>query len=294
MFTERKVRKLAKEANRYIAQAKREMAKSPELFPGAEKQAVETALASLQAAIERRVPNDILEALKEAKNRVDRHLPIYRKSLVREYVEVIVVALVLALFIRTFIVQAFKIPSGSMIPTLRVGDHILVNKFIYGIPIPFTDRKIPLSKPERGDIVVFKFPNNPSIDYIKRVVGLPGDTIEVRGDDLYVNGELAAKTRDGTFRFEDPRGYPQTSEMYIENLTGRKHPVLYDKNALRGGDQVQKVPSGHYFCMGDNRDHSNDSRYWGFVPESYLRGEAMVIYFSWPPGQLLRFGKIIR
>lgn len=176
-----------------------------------------------------------------------------RKSVVREYAEAIVIAIVLALFIRTFVIQAFKIPSGSMKPTLLVGDHILVNKFIYGIKLPFTDKiLISLSQPERGDVVVFKFPLDTRKDYIKRVIGLPGDRVELVDKQLLINGRPT----------EDPRAsYSISGNMRMFG------PVT--------------VPAGHLFVMGDNRDESSDSRVWGFVPRPYLKGKAFFIYWSW-------------
>jgi len=176
-----------------------------------------------------------------------------RKSVLREYAEAIVIAVVLALFIRTFVVQAFKIPSGSMKPTLLVGDHILVNKFIYGIKIPFTDKTIiELGKPKRGDVVVFKYPLDTKKDYIKRVIGLPGDKVELVNKQLFINGRV----------MDDPHA----SYSFYGNLRNFG-PVA--------------VPAHHLFVMGDNRDESSDSRVWGFVPYAYLKGKAFLIYWSW-------------
>jgi signal peptidase I len=176
-----------------------------------------------------------------------------RKSVLREYAEAIIIAVVLALFIRTFVVQAFKIPSGSMKPTLLVGDHILVSKFIYGIKVPFTDKIIiKLGTPKRGDVVVFKYPLDTKKDYIKRVIGLPGDRIELINKQLFVNGRVT----------EDP------------------HASYSVYGNLRNFGPVT-VPAKHLFVMGDNRDESSDSRVWGFVPLSYLKGKAFLIYWSW-------------
>jgi signal peptidase I len=176
-----------------------------------------------------------------------------RKSVLREYVEAIVIAVILALFIRTFVVQAFKIPSGSMKPTLLVGDHILVNKFIYGIKIPFTDKTlIHLGKPKREDVVVFKYPLDTHKDYIKRVIGLPGDKIELANKQLRINGKIV----------DDP------------------HASYSVYGNLRNFGPIT-VPTHHLFVMGDNRDESSDSRVWGFVPYAYLRGKAFLIYWSW-------------
>ena len=182
------------------------------------------------------------------------------KSGLRENIEAIAVAVVLALFIRTFVVQAFKIPSGSMKPTLLIGDHILVNKFIYGVKIPFWDKIIiPIKKPERGDIVVFKFPEDPSKDFIKRVIGIAGDVIEIRNKQLYVNHKR------------------------METLYG----VYLDSSIISGSIQPRDnfgpvtVPPDALFVMGDNRDHSYDSRFWGFVRLNALKGKAFIIYWSW-------------
>ena len=177
-----------------------------------------------------------------------------KKSVFREYAEAAVIAIVLALFIRTFVVQAFKIPSGSMEPTLLVGDHILVNKFLYGIKIPFINKTlIPISEPERNDVIVFIYPVDKSKDFIKRVIGLPGDEIEIVGNKIYINGKP----------FEDKYGY---------------YPGLTRK--ARFGPVT--VPKDHLFVMGDNRNHSYDSRYWGFVPLDAVKGKAFIIYWSWP------------
>ncbi len=180
------------------------------------------------------------------------------KSRLRENVEAILLAILLALFIRTFIVQAFKIPSGSMEDTLLIGDHILVNKFIYGIRMPFTNKAIvPIGEPERGDIVVFKFPQDPKMDFIKRVVAIPGDTVECRNKVVYVNGEPEASA------------YAVHKDAFIL------------RNNPRDNFGPIKVPADSLFVMGDNRDRSNDSRFWNFVSYSELRGKAFMIYWSW-------------
>lgn len=179
-----------------------------------------------------------------------------KKSTTREYIEAILIALVLALFIRTFVVQAFKIPSGSMLNTLQIGDHILVNKFIYGVKNPFTGATwIPITKPERRDIVVFKYPLNPSQDYIKRVIGVAGDTIEIKNKKVYVNGK--------------PQDEPYT--------------IFLDSNIVQNRDNMAPitVPPHSLFVMGDNRDNSYDSRFWHFVDLSAVQGKAFIIYWSW-------------
>ena len=179
-------------------------------------------------------------------------------GVIREYAESIVVAILIALFIRAFVVQAFKIPSGSMEPTLLVGDHLLVNKFIYGINLPFIERKFLVYKdPQRGDIVVFIFPKDKKKDFIKRVVGAPGDTVEIRRKKIYINGEL----------WDDSHGVYRDAE--VTGLVPRDNfgPVV--------------VPPEHVLVMGDNRDRSYDSRFWGFVPFNQIKGKALILYWSW-------------
>ena len=196
-----------------------------------------------------------------------------KKSKVRENVEALLIAIVLALFIRTFIVQAFKIPSGSMKDTLLIGDYILVNKFIYGIRMPFSNSTIiPVENPKRGDIIVFKFPKDPSKDFIKRVIGVGGDTVEIHNKAVYVNGELL---NDKAYAIhEDPDTFPAIGQN-------------------RDNFGPVKVPKGKLFVMGDNRDESNDSRFWGFVDLSELRGKAFIIYWSWDKQDVsVRWGRL--
>lgn len=179
---------------------------------------------------------------------------------VKEYAEAILIAILIALFIRTFVVQAFKIPSGSMKPTLQIGDHILVNKFIYGVKIPFVRTTlIPVSEPERGDIVVFIYPQDRTKDFIKRVIAVGGDTLEIRNKEIYVNGS----------RYEDNHG------VYAD-------PVVMP-GAMQPRDNMGpvKIPEGTIFVMGDNRDQSYDSRFWGFVELKDVMGKAFMIYWSW-------------
>lgn len=179
------------------------------------------------------------------------------KSKIREYTEAVALAIILALFIRAFVVQAFKIPSGSMIPTLQVGDHILVNKFIYGFRVPLMNHKLfSFEEPQRGDVVVFIYPDDPTKDFIKRVIGVGGDAIEIRGTKVNINGE----------EYEDPHGYYSNHTIDLVGGCPYCGPL--------------QVPEGHLFVLGDNRDNSKDSRYWGFVPLNSVRGKAFMIYWS--------------
>src|SRR3954454_4563788 len=187
------------------------------------------------------------------------------KSLLREYLEALLIAVIFATFARTWIVQAFKIPSGSMEKNLLIGDHILVNKFIYGPTVsPLEEKLLPIRKPKRGDVVVFKYPEDPTRDFIKRCMGLPGDTMKMIGRDLYVNGRLV----DGSSFTWYADAEPSSRDLFF-------HP---GRPAESFGPKT--VGPASYFCMGDNRDNSNDSRFWGTVPESYLKGRAFVVYWS--------------
>jgi len=186
----------------------------------------------------------------------------YRKSTLREYFESIVIAVILALFVRTWVVQAFKIPTGSMENNLLVGDHLLVNKFIYGPTALGAARTLlPVDGVHRGDVVVFKYPEDPERDFIKRVIGLPGETIEIREKKVYIDGK---PLEEPYVHFLQPAGsYGEFAAFDVREQYG---PVT--------------VPPGHYFMMGDNRDNSQDSRYWGFLPREYIKGKALLVYWS--------------
>jgi signal peptidase I len=208
----------------------------------------------------------------------NNNLDIKRKSTFREYAEALAIAILLALFIRTFVIQAFKIPSGSMTPTLIIGDHLLVNKFIYGIRIPLIDHFIiQYNKPERGDIVVFKWPNDERKDFIKRVIGIEGDTIEIKNDVLYLNGEKIETTYVAKYSDNNITG----AEIYEESLGENEHYIL-DQYVRYEDIGPITVPENSIFVMGDNRDNSQDSRYWGFVSLNKVKGKALIIYWSWP------------
>jgi len=213
---------------------------------------------------------------------------VRQKSTLREYAEAAAIAILLALFIRTFIVQAFKIPSGSMKPTLLIGDHLLVNKFIYGIKIPFIDKYIiELKRPKKGDVVVFKWPRDERKDFIKRVIGVEGDVIEIKKDVLYVNNrKINTKYVDNFSDNEITK-----AQKYIEYLDGCEHFIL-DEYIRYDNFGPITVPKRSIFVMGDNRDNSQDSRYWGFVSINKIKGKALIIYWSWPHWK--RFLKIIR
>ncbi|HHO59622.1 MAG TPA: signal peptidase I [Thiotrichales bacterium] len=198
-----------------------------------------------------------------------------KEPVVVEYAKSFFPVLLIVFLLRGFVVEPFRIPSGSMLPSLYIGDFILVNKFAYGVRIPVINKKvIDLSEPERGDVVVFRYPRDPSLDYIKRVVGLPGDHIAYYNKVLYVNGKVISREFVGQYK-----GPGQThANQYTEDLLGVKHDILLmpaRPNTLQG---EYIVPENMYFCMGDNRDNSNDSRVWGPVPEENLVGKAFMIW----------------
>ncbi|KWV56397.1 S26 family signal peptidase [Rhizobium altiplani] len=207
-----------------------------------------------------------------------------------ENIKVIAQALILAMVIRTVLFQPFTIPSGSMMPTLLVGDYIFVNKFAYGysrFSLPFSPNlfsgRIFASEPKRGDIVVFRFPPNPDVDYIKRLVGLPGDRIQVKEGVLYVNGTAVPRVPNGTFNSDYAQDPGQDVPVYRETLDNGVSFDTLDQSPVSRGDNTREfiVPDGHYFMMGDNRDNSLDSRFdVGFVPAENLVGRASVIFFS--------------
>ena len=222
--------------------------------------------------------------------------PKKKKNSFREYAEALITAILVALFIRAFVIEAFKIPSGSMIPTLSVGDHIFVNKFAYGLRIPLTKiRAVKIGEPKRGDVVVFIYPVDEGKDFIKRVVGIPGDRVRIEGNEVWVNGERIKRlplevsqypgdkrrlvVRDGTQRTIPSSPGWRDFDYYEERIGEADHVVQYEKNLDRQAYEVV-VPPGNYFVIGDNRDNSADSREWGFVPGENVKGRAMFVWLS--------------
>ena len=237
-----------KEARLLLREGRRVLRKYSHRLTGEQQAKVKTAIDALSEAVIARDFDKLPGALNALDDVLDSHLGFARKSTAREYTESIGVAVLIALFLRAFVVEAFKIPSGSMIPTLEIGDHIFVNKFIYDF-----------RKPHRGDVIVFKYPPDPSQDYIKRVVGVEGDRVEVRDGRVWVNGTSYGEAN-----------CPPGSRW--------------------GCDGPTIVPQDHLFVMGDNRDDSSDSRFWGFVPAKLIKGEAMFVWYS---PHLARIGHVI-
>jgi signal peptidase I len=213
----------------------------------------------------------------------------FKKSTAREYFESLVIAVILALFIRTFVVQAFKIPTGSMEQNLLIGDHLLVNKLVFGPARTALERRLlPMAEIARGDVVVFKYPEEPERDFIKRVIGLPGDQIEVKRKRVVLNGQ----------RLDEPFVYYMDGPPPLLPETTPEDPraSFGDPREFYG---PVTVPPDHYFVMGDNRDNSQDSRYWGFLPRDYVKGRALIIYWSYDAakGNVLtgtRWGRLLR
>ncbi len=193
--------------------------------------------------------------------------PRWQKML-KEYSEAMIIAFILAMIIRTFFIQAFKIPSGSMLDTLLIGDHLLVSKILYGVKVPFTDTfAVTFSEPEHGDIIVFEFPEDTSKDFIKRIVGVPGDVIEIKNKEVFRNGE-----------------------KLVEPYTQHTDPNI--RSGQRDNMPAYTVPEGKYFVMGDNRDESYDSRFWGPVDKGKIKGKAWILYWSWEGFSDIRWGRI--
>ena len=206
-----------------------------------------------------------------------------KEPILVEYSRFLFPVVLIVLVLRSFIAEPFRIPTGSMIPTLHVGDFILVNKFAYGIRLPVMHNKvIDLGQPERGDVIVFRYPENPSIDYIKRVVGVPGDKIAYYNKVLYINDKPA--------KLEFKEHTSETQKVYRENMAGIEHDIMIDMSRFDSDFQIT-IPKNKYFVLGDNRDNSRDSRYWGFVPDENLVGKAFFVWMSWP--SMSRIGTVI-
>nr|VFJ62309.1 MAG: signal peptidase I Serine peptidase. MEROPS family S26A [Candidatus Kentron sp. FW]VFJ68526.1 MAG: signal peptidase I Serine peptidase. MEROPS family S26A [Candidatus Kentron sp. FW] len=206
----------------------------------------------------------------------------------------------IVLVLRSFFVEPFRIPSGSMLPTLEIGDFILVNKYTFGVRLPVFDKKIiDLGQPERGDVVVFRFPEDGSTPYIKRVVGLPGDRIDYRNDALYINDKEVAREFIDTYMATGSSKKMTGAKRYLEHLEGVDHQILIQPvpmSMFHGKPYYPyapfDVPEGHYFVMGDNRDNSRDSRYWGTVPDENLIGKAFLIWMNFEWGEGVDWGRI--
>ena len=275
-----------------------------------EQKELQEAIDALTEALDKQEKLSLLT--KDLEQLATRLFAPYRKSVTREYVESILIAVAVALLLRTFVVEPFKIPSGSMIPTLAIGDHIFVNKLSYGLWIPFSQKKLRFGAgPQRGDVIVFINPTDRSRDMIKRVIGLPGDVIMVKNNALYINQKPIAqlKKRPFTYKDRDDEKSPwsqQQAVLYQEKLAGRtyntlRHPdspsPLKDWNATLDARRINRpwgpqVKPGFVFVMGDNRDRSSDSRDWGLVPIKNIKGRAVLIWLSYGGGEGFQWNRI--
>jgi len=283
----RRRRRAVKEARLLLREARRGLRKYSHRLAEKGATAVKDAVAALDEAL-RKDQSALPGALNALDKALDDYLPFARKSTLREYAESIAVAVLIALFLRAFVVEAFKIPSGSMIPTLQVGDHIFVNKFIYGVRIPWTNIKFGMSyrEPRRGEVIVFIYPKEPEKDFIKRIVGIPGDKIEMRDNQLFINDERVPRSHvDGDCHYWDSdeatgQWAERRCDSFMETLDGNTFNAFYDRSGLARPFGPVTVPPQSLFVMGDNRDNSSDSRVWGFVPYELIKGKAMVIWWS--------------
>ena len=251
---------------------------------------IESAADALRDSLGSQDHGPIVKAHRKLDSLLEKHLGSLRKPAWREMVESVGAAVLVALILRSFVVEAFRIPSGSMIPTLSIGDQIFVNKFIYGPRIPFTTVRIfEWQQPKRGDVVVFMAPVDPPQEYIKRIVGVPGDTIEVIRGVLHINGEPVRREFEGNDTFwdrseVDGRWHTFNALEYAETIDGKTFSVLQrpDFERLAHGNFAKKtIPEGMVFAMGDNRDQSSDSRVWGFFPKENILGRSLFVWWSW-------------
>jgi signal peptidase I len=228
------------------------------------------------------------------------------KSPSREFVEQALITIIMALFLMTFIAQAVAVPTGSMQNTINIGDHLFVNKFIFGKPTPVLGKLLPTREIRRGDIIVFKLPSDPKVNYVKRVIGLPGETVQVKGQHVYVNGAELPEER----AFVSLMGHQEEPELPVVSVDpkpqGAWYRVFYEADRHSDGDDFEidpqqkfgvaepvKVPEGRYFVMGDSRDNSQDSRYWGFVPRENIFARALYVHLSFDPRANGLLGKLL-
>jgi signal peptidase I len=288
----------------------------------ADVHALQKGLSDLDESLDSHDLERIRTSLEGLEQRAERTLDYTRKSSTREMIESLVVAVLIALLLRAFIVEPFKIPTGSMIPTLLVGDHIFVSKFIYGLRVPLSNAWfVEWGTPDRGDVIVFRYPQDQSKDYIKRVVAVAGDEVHTDGIDVFVNGtRLDRRTEDAFEYLEEGEGGPMlgthTADRFVESALGNDaaYSVLYEARPFRphwpngsrlpglacspsGPGQARcRVEDDYVFVMGDNRDNSQDSRFWGGVPTRFVKGKALFIWWSYGPRSGIRwsrFGQVV-
>ncbi len=278
------------DARHLVSEARAILRKKSYRIPETVSASVEAGVAEVNDAISGTDFERLRLSIQALDEKLESQLGFARKSTLREYSESIGVAVAIALLLRAFVVEAFQIPSGSMIPTLEIGDHIFVSKFSYGLSIPFTNKKIlRLSEPKRGDVVVFKYPLSVDIDYIKRVVGLPGDTVEVRRNEIFINGRPMPREHLNEIcqLAEGPKvpgfNMDQDCDSWSESLDGHVHRTIHNPRLPPTDFPPVVVPEDSIFVMGDNRDNSSDSRVWGTVKRDLIKGRALVVWWSRGP-----------
>jgi signal peptidase I len=285
-------KRIESSAKQTVSSIKMVLRKKDGLIDPSVKNIFDEKIAAIENSLDNKNIEDTERLNEELKGLETEHLSKFIKSKLRQNLESLFIALALALFVREFIIQPFKIPSGSMIPNLLVGDHLLVTKFIYGTKIPFTNIQIlpGIKNIDYGDVIVFIYPNGdkePSkkgVHYIKRVVGLPGDSISIKNRNLLINGQIIPLEYLSSYDSSNLHTTIYVDE-YEEDLFGNKHKVMF-QNGKKSTDKgifipFDKIPDNHYFVMGDNRDNSRDSRYWGLVPSENISGKALITHWSW-------------
>lgn len=284
---------LYREATAALRDARRRLKQTKNYASEAAKSAVQDAVTQLEKALAEGPPSGVHAGLDELDAALNTHMPAGKKGATREYAESIGVAVLIALFLRAFLVEAFKIPSGSMIPTLQVGDHIFVSKFLYGVRIPWTNIKLfkHVREPRRGEVVVFVYPQDPEKDFIKRIVAIPGDTLQVCGGQVLINNQpVRRELQPGACEYDDyDEDRPMGSWRRVQCSSYREwngHESYLTVHNQGGGGPSQAcgpattIPPEQVFVMGDNRDNSHDSRFWGTVSYDLIKGKAWFIWWS--------------
>jgi signal peptidase I len=294
----REARRIYRDGWSLLAHVRASLARYPHRLHEEARRELREAAKVLESALRQRQADEAQAALIVLDDHASRHFAFARKSVAREYAEVIGAALFFAVTLRAFVVEAFRIPTGSMIPTLQIGDRIFVNKFIYGLRLPFTDLRLFTPRaPRRGEIVVFSDPTSPEKDLIKRVIGVPGDNIEIISDQIFLNGQKLSRELLGTAEWTEHSDVTGQDEVfvgrrYVETLDGLSYEVRYDLNLTN--EVAVHVPEDSVFVMGDNRDNSQDSRFFGTVSLESVKGRALFVWWNSDSGPLDRVGTPIR